>query len=97
MRKPIRVIRFSDKYDLRFEDRGFDVKLLLEVALLFELEITNRSRITIRTRIAIRSRIIRSLVTIKSRITIRYRIRIWISIIDRNRNTARNPINIQVR
>ena len=39
LRKPIRVIRFSDKYDLRFEDRGFDVKLLLEVALLFELEL----------------------------------------------------------
>ena len=40
--KPIRVIRFSDKYDLRFQDRRFellfDLKLLLEVQLLLEVE-----------------------------------------------------------
>ena len=29
--KPIRAIRFSDKHDPRFQDRAFDVELLLEV------------------------------------------------------------------
>ena len=31
IRKPISAIRFSDKYDFRFQDWGFDVELLLEV------------------------------------------------------------------
>ena len=39
LRKPIRVIRFSDKYDLRFQDRSFDVELLLQAELLFKLEL----------------------------------------------------------
>ena len=38
LRKPIRVIRFSDKYDLRFQDRSFDVELLLEVESLLKVE-----------------------------------------------------------
>ena len=110
LRKPIRVIRFSDKYDLRFHDLSFDVELLLEVALLFELELLIEVEllfdlelllqvgITIRSQITIRSRIIiRSLVTIKSQITIRSQIIIRIPIIDRNRNTVRSPINIRVR
>ena len=50
LRKSIRAIRFSVKYDLRFQDRSFDVrlpfdlKLLLEVELLFHLEIIITSR-----------------------------------------------------
>ena len=39
LRKPIRAIRFSDKYDLRFQDRSFDVELLLQAELLFKLEL----------------------------------------------------------
>ena len=39
LRKPIRAIRFSDKYDLRFQHRGFDVELLLQVELLLEVEL----------------------------------------------------------
>ena len=54
VQKPIRVIRFSDKYDLSFQDRGFDgellleVELILEVELLFDLEFIIRSRIILR-------------------------------------------------
>ena len=45
LRKPIRAIRFSIKYELRFQDRRFDLELLfdfkslLEVELLFDLEL----------------------------------------------------------
>ena len=39
LQKLIRVIRFSEEYDLCFQDRSFDVELLLEVELLFELEL----------------------------------------------------------
>ena len=39
MQKLIRAIRFSDKYDLLFQDRSFDVKLLLEVELLLDVEL----------------------------------------------------------
>ena len=39
LQKLIRDIRCSEKYDLRFQDRSFDVELLLEVELLFELEL----------------------------------------------------------
>ena len=39
LRKPIRAIRFSDKYDLRFQHRGFDVELLLEVELLLKVKL----------------------------------------------------------
>ena len=39
--KPSRAIRFSDKYDLRFQDRSFHVELLLqEVDLLFDIELS---------------------------------------------------------
>ena len=38
LRKPIRVTHFSDKYDLRFQDRSFDVELLLEVESLLKVE-----------------------------------------------------------
>ena len=39
LRKPIRATCFSGKYNLRFQDRSFFVKLLLEVELLFEVEL----------------------------------------------------------
>ena len=37
--KPIKAIRFSDKYDLRFQDRRFYVELSLKVELLLEVEL----------------------------------------------------------
>ena len=33
VRKPIRAIRFSVKYDVRFQDRSFDVELLNSVSV----------------------------------------------------------------
>ena len=39
IRKPIKAIRFSNKYDLCFQDRSFDVELLLEIQLLLEVEL----------------------------------------------------------
>ena len=45
LRKSVRAIRFSVKYDLRFQDRSFDLELLfdfkslLEFKLLFDLEL----------------------------------------------------------
>ena len=39
VRKPIRAICSSDKYDLRFQDQSFDVELLLEVESLLEVEL----------------------------------------------------------
>ena len=39
VRRPIRVIPLSDKYDLRFQDRSFNVELLEEVELLLKVEL----------------------------------------------------------
>ena len=39
LRKAIRTIRFSVKYDLRFHDRNFDVKLLFELEFLLEVKL----------------------------------------------------------
>ena len=36
---PIRAIRFSDTYDLCFQERSFDVELLLKVELLLEVDL----------------------------------------------------------
>ena len=37
LRKPIRAICFSDKYDLPFQDWSFDVELLVVVDILLEV------------------------------------------------------------
>ena len=39
IRKPIRTIRFPDKYNFRFQDQSFDLKLLLEIELQLEVEL----------------------------------------------------------
>ena len=44
IRKPISAIHFSNKYDLRFRDRSFDVELLLEVELILEVELLSLSK-----------------------------------------------------
>ena len=39
IRKPIRAIRFSVKYDLCVDDRSFDLELLFDFKLLLEVEL----------------------------------------------------------
>ena len=85
LRKLIRAIRFSVKYDLSFLDRNFDLELLLHFKLLLEVELLLIwSRITICCRN-----------TVRERISNRYRITIRGSIINRSRITIRSLIIIK--
>ena len=58
----MRAARFSVKYNIRFQDRSFnlkllfDFKLLLEVELIFHLDLLLEAELLISCRDAIRSR-----------------------------------------
>ena len=53
VRKPIRAIRLSVKYDVRFQDRSFDVELLFDFESLCEFGISFESDIKIVLRMMI--------------------------------------------
>ena len=82
IRKPMRAVRFSVKYNIRFQDRSFnlkllfDFKLLLEVELIFHLDLLLEAELLISCRDAIRSRM-----TIWYGISLEVKLIIWSRII----------------
>ena len=68
-RKPIRAIRFSFKYDLRFQERSFNVELLLEVDLSLQVELQFDLKLLLEVTLLLEVEFLFDLEVIKSRIS----------------------------
>ena len=68
-RNPIRAIRFSVKYDLRFQERSFNVELLLEVDLSLQVELQFDLKLLLEVTLLLEVEFLFDLEVIKSRIS----------------------------